>query len=479
MTTRWLNRTRLTPSKVSFIPMRTIRISLFRRHLLPAVAWVLLAPAALLVQAQPVASPDVPDELTLKTALTFALENNFSIRQAREQIREQEGLIVEVKALALPNASVDSSYTKADREFLKDQGSSGGSDDNQNWSIGLNVRQTLYSGGGVRAALDAQRIIRESALLGLQATINDALLQVRTRFYAVLLAREQIKVEEQNIQLLQEQLETARNRFNAGASSNFEVLRAEVALANAQPALIRVRNNLRISIDQLRQSLGYMNPRTESVRKIPNFVGTLDITPVSYELLQVIDTARTSRPELLQLEKIEKAREANIVIQRAGYYPDLALSGGYTLRKSGLSNRFRESLDGWNVGLSSSWAVFDGRATKGKVMQARSQLEQARLQTEENTLAVEVEARTAHSSWQEAAELAAAAVKVVAQADEALRLASARYAAGTATQLDVLQARVDLTTARNNQLQANYSYNVAVATLKRAMGQADTYATQP
>jgi outer membrane protein TolC len=77
---------------------------------------------------------------------------------------------------------------------------------------------------------------------------------------------------------------------------------------------------------------------------------------------------------------------------------------------------------------------------------------------------------------QEATELAEAAQKVVTQAEEALRLANARYGAGTATQLDVLQARVALTQARTNQLEANYSYNVAVASVRKAIGQGDVYA---
>jgi outer membrane protein TolC len=130
-------------------------------------------------------------------------------------------------------------------------------------------------------------------------------------------------------------------------------------------------------------------------------------------------------------------------------------------------------VDGWTIGLQSSWAIFDGRATRGRVAQARSQLEQARLTTAEQILAVEVEVRRAISSLQEGAELAEAAQKVVQQAEEALRLADARYAAGSATQLDVLETRVALTEARTNQIEANYRYNVAVATLRRALGDAD------
>src|SRR5690606_29290235 len=91
-------------------------------------------------------------------------------------------------------------------------------------------------------------------------------------------------------------------------------------------------------------------------------------------------------------------------------------------------------------------------------------------------LAVEVDVRRAFSDLQEAGELADASIQVVGQADEALRLADARYAAGEATQLDVMQARVALTEARLNQFEAYYRYNVAEARVRRAVGIADPVA---
>ena len=414
--------------------------------------------------------PDVPDRIDLRAAITYALDNNYAIQQARERIREQEGLIIEVKSRAIPNVALNSGYTKTDDDLVQP----GRSD--QDWSIALEARQALYAGGGIKAALDAQKITREAALLDLKAAINDALLLVRTRYYDVLLAREQIGVQEQNVQLLKEQLLNAKNRFEAGTVSNFEVLRAEVELANAQPALITARNRQRTSIDQLRQAIGYSNTERENLRKTPEFIGTLDFQPVAYDLQQSLDVARLNRPDLLRLVQVAKAREAGIRFQKSNYQPTLDLVGGYQVVKNSASDSFRDSLDGWVVGVQSSWAIFDGRATAGRVAQARSQLRQAELGVDEQSLAVEVEVRNALSSLQEAAELAEAATKVVAQAEEALRLADARYGAGSATQLDVLQARVSLTQSRTNQLEANYRYNVALANVRRAIGEPDTYA---
>src|SRR5690606_25130205 len=171
------------------------------------------------------------------------------------------------------------------------------------------------------------------------------------------------------------------------------------------------------------------------------------------------------------LAALADAREAGVRVARSDRYPDLALVGGYELQKANNSDRFRDSRDGWVIGLQSSWALFDGRATTGRIIQARSQLRQAELALAEQRLAIEVEVRRAISSLQEASELAEAAQKVVEQAEESLRLADARYSAGSATQLDVLQSRVALTQARTNQLEANYSYLVAVATVQKAIGE--------
>lgn len=409
----------------------------------------------------------MPNQLDLRTALTYALDNNFSIRQARERIREQEGLIIEVKGAVLPNVGINGFYSREDDELAT------GFNLDQNWQIALEVSQLVYSGGGVRAALDAQSFVREAALLELEATINNELLRVRTSFYDVLLAREQIQVQEQNIDLLQEQLTTAKNRLEAGTVSNFDVLRAEVELANAQPALIRARNDYRVSIDELRYALGYDDAVETEVNKVPEIVGNLDFEPVSFDLVPSLQSARANRPELLQLDTLYKARESGLVIAKAGRLPTVAVNGGYALRKDFATNSFSGSRTGWTLGASASWSIWDGAATNGRIEQALSQREQARLAVLDAELAVEVEVRRALADLDGATELTQAAVKVVDQAEEAVRLADARYGAGTATQLDVLAAQVALTDARNNLVQANYAYNIAAANMRRAIGMSD------
>jgi len=409
----------------------------------------------------------VPEGLDLPYSLGFALDNNFAIRQAKERIRQQEGIVLEVGSAQIPNVGASAGYARN-----ADEVSSNGRD--HNWSVNITARQILYSGGGVRASVEAQKLALDAAVLTLRAVINDALLDVRTRFYTVLVNRERIKVQEQNIELLQRQLQDVKNRYEAGTVSNFEVLRAEVALANAQPALITARNDYRLAIEELRQSLGFVNTSTENVTKVPEFVGTLEFHPVAYDLRSALVSAREKRPDLQRLNKLAAAAEQGITIQRSGYLPTVSAFGAYDWRMNSTgSSSLANARDGWTIGLQSSWDIFDGRATAGRVAQARSQLEQAKLSVAEAQLSVDVDVRRAISTYQQATELAEASKKVVEQAEEAVRLANARFGAGTATQLDVLTSQVDLTTARLNQLQAYYSYNVAVANVRRAMGLGD------
>jgi outer membrane protein TolC len=424
--------------------------------------------------AAPEPEREVPPRLDLPGAIQFALENNFSIRQARERIKQQEGLLVEIRARNLPNAAVDYYYTKFDQNRLEPMQRT----TDQDWAVELRVSQNVFTGGAVSSSVAAQRFRREAALLELRTVIDNVLFGVRSRFYGVLLARKKIEVAEQSLNLLDEQLKTVRDRFEAGALSKFDLLRAEVAVANGRPPLIRARNGFRIAIEELRQILGFTNRNPGSVAKVPEFLGELAYEPTEIELVSALESARANRAEIQQLFKLEQAAAETFESARGGYWPSLAAVGGYVVKKSSADNDLNNTRDGWDVGVQGRWAIFDGRATAGRVAQARSGLAQSKLLTAEQQLAIDVEVRRAHSALQEAIELVAASKAVAGQAEESVRLAKARFESGTATQLDVLQAQVALTEARTNEVEALYNHTIALASLRKAMGAADPFVTR-
>ena len=119
--------------------------------------------ATLASTAASLAAPAVPDTLDLKTAIGFALENNFAIRQARERIRQQEGIVIEVTAREIPNVAATGGYQHNDTAITVQSPPS-----DRYWTISLTATQVLFAGGGVRSAIKSADLTREAALLDLR-----------------------------------------------------------------------------------------------------------------------------------------------------------------------------------------------------------------------------------------------------------------------------------------------------------------------
>ena len=149
------------------------------------------------------------------------------------------------------------------------------------------------------AALRAASVTKQQALAQYQTVIADTLLAVRLAYYDVLLAAQQITVNEASVNLLQKELEDQQRRYDAGTVPHFNVLRAEVAVANERPALIQARNNYRIAKNNLSNLLGYNLPR-DIWEDIPlNLTDTLDAAPYQVDLPAAIQQALGRRTELV------------------------------------------------------------------------------------------------------------------------------------------------------------------------------------
>jgi outer membrane protein TolC len=408
---------------------------------------------------------ELPATLDLGGAINYALDHNYSILQAREQIKQQDGVVLQVTARAIPNVGVNGVYNKNSSAVSETY-----PPENNQYAVQLQASQVLYAGGGVKASIKSAKYLRQAAAYDLESVISDSLFQVRSSFYNVLLAREKTKVQEENIELYTRQLKDEQNQFKTGNVSNFEVLRAQVALANQQPALIAAKNDYRVALEQLRQLLGAPAGPTGTNAEFVQVVGTLDYNPENYTLESALSSAHDHRPELLSLQARTNSGEQAVIQAKSTYYPSVSAVGTYEWVGMGLTHGGNVSANGWLLGLQSTWSIFDGRATAGKVRQAKSLEAQSRIGLQAEQLAIDVEVRQAISSLEEANELVVASKKTVELAEEALRLAEVRYHTGSATQLDVLTSQVDLTSARMNELQSHYAYSVALAAIHKAIG---------
>jgi outer membrane protein len=410
--------------------------------------------------------------LSLADALNTALQQNGTILKAKNDLDASYGIVVQTRAVVVPKIRATGQYLAIDENSIDTPaGSTFAFGTDQSWGAEVRVVQSIYEGGRMLSGLRAARLTKEQAFLQYQTVVADTLLATRVAYYDVLVAAQQIVVNEASVGLLSKELEDQQRRYDAGTVPRFNVLRAEVAVANARPPLIRARNQYRIAKNFLSNLLGYNLPR-EIWDDIPlRLTDTLDAAPYQIDLPAAIQQALENRTELGALRKAEELSKEGIVNAAAGYKPSVQIFGGYGDRSSQFTSDLGVQRKGWLAGAQASWDIFDGMLTRGKVIQARAQRDKAKTEVDDTSRRIELEVRTAYSTFVEAREVLDSQQKVQEEAAEALRLAKARADAGTGTQLDVLDAETSLTQARTTQVQALHDYAVARARLERAIGQ--------
>ena len=237
--------------------------------------------------------------LSLADALNTTLQQNATILKAKNDLESTYGLVIQTRAIIIPKLQASGNYTDTDPHAIESFGTF--PQPHQSWNAGIKIVQSIYEGGRLGSAIRAARLTKEQAVLQFQTVIADTLLATRVAYYDVLLADQQITVNEASVNLLNAELRDQTNRFNAGTVPRFNVLRAEVAVANARPPLIRARNAYRVAKNNLSNLLGYDLPR-EVWEDIPlQLTDKLEAQPYQIELPAAITQALAHRTELEEI----------------------------------------------------------------------------------------------------------------------------------------------------------------------------------
>jgi outer membrane protein len=446
-----------------------------------------IALCAILLLATKVIGGESPGEagisgrrFTLEQAIITALQQNPDILRARQEIERTKGLFIQLRAAAMPQIVADARFQDLDPHLTHINapstlggGETGGQAVNlieaeRSYSLEISAQQVIFSGGRVPGQISSASFQRDSSYYGFRNAIDQVIAIVRQQFYLVLLDRALIGVQEESVQLLQSQLQDQTNRFEAGTVPRFNVLQAQVALSNQIPLLITARNNYTISRLQLAKTLGLdYDPRRGGEPPL-EAIGELLYIPREMAVTTAMQLAKENRPFLKQQKAVVLSNNAQVGVARSGYYPQINATAGTEFLSSPLTDNIRAARSGYIFGATGTWAIWDWGATFGQVKQAKAILEQSKITLDDDVRQVELEVQQAFANILQGRELVKATEKSVEQAAEALRLATARLDAGAGTQLEVLDARTQLTTAQSNRLQALYTYNAAVAEFDRA-----------
>jgi outer membrane protein TolC len=419
---------------------------------------------------------------TADKAVLTALQQNPDILRAKEEIERTKGVVIEIRAQALPHITPQGVYKWTDPNLqnggsFSNSGGGGSSSIQQtdkSYSISVLGTQLVFN-GTTFPSIRGTFFQRDAAYFSFRSVVDQVIATVKTQFYQVIVNRALIGVQEESVRLLESQLKDQENRFEAGTVPRFNVLQAQVQLSNQIPNLIAARNSYRISILQLAKTLGLEYDPSRGVASPLRAVGELAYVPRRIDLLEAIEEGKRHRPFLKQARANVLNQIEQVHVAIGGFLPTINIIGGGEFISSPVNSSFNDISKGWTFQMVGSWPIWDSGQVYGQVKQQRALLSETKITYDDDVRQVELEIQQAASNLLQNRELIQATEKNVEQADEAVRLAKARLDAGAGTQLDVLNAQVQLTTAQSTRLQALFGYISSLAEFDRVTGTESNY----
>ena len=437
--------------------------------------------------------------LDLKTAKEIALNNNPTIKIARAGVQKSIQQVAEARSGMLPalNAFTSLSHAWDLQEnripnFLKEPF------DMLNYNLysanlipsfeeqpeyltmafglensliaGIDLQQPVFVGGTIRNGYKISKLGLNITKAQLKSTEMNVLTDLTSVYYTVLFTKSTIHVSEEALQSAQENLDQVTKFYDAGKSSKFDVLRAEVQVANIAPQVASAKNGFRLAESQLRMIMG----TDESVEF--NYTEELELIHsdlVDKTVEELIEIALKARPEVSIMNDQEEITEKQIAMAKGAFMPAVIVGTSYQYQgqKDGLAfqgNDFNKSI---STSLSISVPLFTGMKNSAKLQQSKIALKEVKHQTESLESGIILEVKAAYFAIQEALEKVQTQQKTIDQAREAQRLAHLMYSEGSSTQLDVLNADLAVQTAQMNYSQSLLEYNIALSKLKKAINQ--------
>ncbi len=403
------------------------------------------------------------DTLTMDQACSIAQKNAFNIRLQEAAVEKSRQRLAEALAAMGFSVNLSASLTRYDKEQTV---SFGGAPvtiqpiSTQSASVAISLPVDI-SGNRHRTAA-ATRKSYEAAKNTFQAALNDARLNARTAFIAVLRAKAGVGVYKQALQDANERLKQGQLLLEQVQVAKVDVNRLDAAVAQAKSDLLVAQNTLQLAKNALNVALA---------RPVNTPVEVQDLAelPVAALAAERYDSAAQDfRPEILsakkQVESLALVRRATESTLNPSL--NIGVTQNRNIDPQGLSAQDSQMI----LSLGLTVPLYDSGATRARVKQARQDEATAQVSLQQLQLNISQEVRNAYASLENAKARLDNANRQQSLAQEVFRLAGVRQNAGEGTYVDVIDAETALTQARNNVVSARYDWLVAYAQLQRAVG---------
>lgn len=413
---------------------------------------------------------DLPAEWSLDLAIQRAMVANPEVLSARYEAEREAGVKLQVMAQLLPRISASASTDERDASLVdRSPGEFNlpptlrSAVARWGYDVRVEVRQLVFDGLATWNDVARQKLRQRQAVLRLAGVANEIVTAVRQSYDAVLVRRAQLAAERQRVADLSQLADYAARKHAVGEIAELDSLNAQSQLQSARAEQAEIERDL-IAAEQQFARLLHLPPDSGELRLAGGFAAR----EFALEYSAAVSLAFKRRPDL------ESAHLAVAASKRQQY----ALNGDLLPRFDAYVNWGQRSsyynssrtLDGWTIGATGTWNIFDGGGMLGRRKAALAERRIAETKLDDIELQIGSRLRELYQGLAQTRESMAAQDASRQLAARAFQAARRLYENGQASLEQVLQAQMMSRQAENRYLDAVYRYNATVAQIEQAIG---------
>ncbi len=383
--------------------------------------------------------------ITLPDALGEALKTSPVIQKYQSAKAEAYWKKVESTSTYLPSLSAQATYLFDKKYALTNVRFGSAATDTivpqviPNGQLALTATYPLFEGFAGESRLKAASQIEEAAIKEAQWSQFKIEMGVTLLFYKTLASKSLKEIAEQNLKILKDHLKEIQLFKKNGMATNYDVLRVEVQVSNAESELLNAEDSIAINTQNLIELLGIDESLLEVSGELPN------ITQLEAINFEAMNSGKLSeRPDLLALKKRSQSFGHLESAQSKFWIPKVTLFGQYQIYNNlntSLTDSYRNA---YQAGLQVSWNIFDGLSSFAKSKQSTEQF----IQNEKNYRLNEMAAKKDLEIWKRKilfnSSLYKARKSDISKSEESVRLAREGRRVGSRSNTDLLDAEADL-----------------------------------
>ena len=407
--------------------------------------------------------------LTLENAVKIALENNYEIKIATNNLTIEKtnvtignaGMLPTVSANVVDNNSIqNSSQTRQDGTKTKLDNAKSNS-----LTYGVGLDWTIFDGMRMFAKLDQLKELQKLGEAQLKLTVITRISDVNAAYYDLVQQQQQLAALDTTIVISKQRLTLAQNRFTIGKASKLEVLNAQVDLNTDQVALLRQKElyaNSKILLNQL------------LARDVTTDFKVIDELQVDISLLlpELRTLAEKQNPQLEAQIINKRISELQLKQIKAARYPTVKVNTAYNFSESQSSLGFvsQSHSRGLNYGFSASLNIFDGYSQNRNEKIAKIQIENSKITIEQQNLTLNSQLATSYQTYLTNLELIALEENNKAIAKQNLNITLDKFRIGTITTLEFRTAQLNYVNAKVRYSNAQFLGKLSEIALRELAG---------